>query len=98
MGSDCAGIAEAVANSRGIRGKTIRFREIGGQFKLGVLAKLDQKPNVMGEGKVSIATRDSCLQRLLNGLLSMESHRRIRHSLRVIQRFGRSKILPRESK
>ena len=77
LGSNRTGIAEAVTNRRRIRRKTISFTKSGGHLKAGVLTKLQKEPEIVGEGKLLISTRDSCLQRLLYRLLGTESNRRV---------------------
>lgn len=73
----CARIAKAITDSRRVRRKTISLGEIGRQLEAGVLTELHQQPDVMGEGKVLISTRNCNLERLLHCLLRVKSHRRI---------------------
>jgi len=76
-GSNCTRIAEAVANSCGVRSEAISVGETRGQLEPCVLAELHKKAEVVGEGKVLIATCDCRLQRLLDSLLGVEPDRRI---------------------
>lgn len=55
----------------------ISLNEIGGQIEPSVLTELHEKPEIVSEGKLLLATRDRRLQRLLDGLLGMEPHRRV---------------------
>lgn len=77
LGSDCTRIAEAVADGGCIWSESISVGEIGGQHESGVLAELHEKPEIVGERKLLITTRDCRLQRLLNRLLGMEPHRSV---------------------
>jgi len=76
-GRHCTRIAEAVANSCGVRSEAISVGETSGQLEPCVLAELHEKAEVVAEGKSLIATCDRRLQRLLDGLLGVEPDRRI---------------------